>query len=155
MRPRRESREDRERGSATFIMIGWAVVLWVLFSVVVDVGLAISQREQAAALADQAARAEAQNLNLNNLRTSGALTIAQDGCARAGGYLVAVKNTHRGTATLHTAYGVQGNGCKWGPGNSVSVSVDLTYQPLVLDIFGVGTITVNETGTATVQSGTN
>jgi Flp pilus assembly protein TadG len=138
-------------------MIGWALILWVLLSVVVDVGLAISQRERAGDLADQAARAEAQNLNVATLRGSGAATILQDGCARARSYLLDpdVRGTHMGTAALDTAFGTQGNGCKWGPGNTVSVSVDLTYSPLIFDIFGVGTITVNGTGTATVQAGTN
>jgi Flp pilus assembly protein TadG len=135
-------------------MIGWALVLWVLLSVVVDVGLAISQRERAADLADQAARAEAQNLDIGTLRTSGGVTLVPDGCVRARTYLESVGGTHLGTASLDTGFGAQRNGCVWGPGNTVTVSVNLTYQPLIFDIFGVGTITVNETGTATVQSGT-
>jgi Flp pilus assembly protein TadG len=157
MRRLREDRRERERGSATFIMIGWALVLWFLLALVVDVGLAISQRERAGDLADQAARAEAQNLNLTTLRTSGTATIVPDDCVRAAEYLNddRVKTTHMGTAALDRQFGVQGNGCQWGPGNSVTVSVDLTYTPLVFDLFGAGTITVNETGTATVQSGTN
>lgn len=163
MRPRRCAPEDRESGSATFIMIGWAMLLWILLSVVVDVGLAISQRERAADLADQAARAEAQNLSLNALQQSGGTVIQNDRCDRAQAYLAdpAVAQTvHYGKAALDTDYGNEGaggapDGCQLGPGNSVTVAVNLTYTPLIFNIFGVGTITVNETGTATVQAGTN
>lgn len=164
MRSWRERREDRERGSATFIMIGWALVLWVLLSVVVDVGLAISQRERAADLADQAARAEAQNLDLGNLRQHGTATIVNDDCQRATAYLKnlnVLKTVNAGaSAALDTTFGNEGvnrshDGCELGPGNTVTVSVNITYRPLVFDpIFGGGSITVNETGTATVQAGT-
>ncbi|WP_051451211.1 pilus assembly protein TadG-related protein [Actinospica robiniae] len=157
------AREDREQGSATFIMIGWALVVWVLLSVVVDVGLAISQRERAADFADQAARAEAQNLDLGTLQQSGTAAIANDGCARAKAYLLdpRVRKTvdAGGVVALDTSFGNEGanksaDGCQLGPGNTVTVSVHITYKPLVFDaIFGGGSITVTETGTATVQAG--
>lgn len=164
MRAWRARPEDRENGSATFIMIGWALLLWVLLAVVVDVGLAISQRERAADFADQAARAEAQNLDLGTLRKQGAATIANDDCARAKAYLSnpdVLKTVNAGgVLALDTGFGNEGfnrsaDGCQLGPGNSVTVSVTITYKPLVFDpIFGGGSITVTETGTATVQAGT-
>ena len=163
MRALRARQRDRESGSATFIMIGWALVVWVLLSVVVDVGLAISQRERAADFADQAARAEAQNLDLDILQQSGTATIANDGCARAKAYLTdpEVRKTVDAGAVvaLDTDFGNEGSGksadgCNLGPGNTVTVSVSITYQPLVFaPIFGGGSITVTETGTATVQAG--
>ncbi len=162
VRPRPGTREEREQGSVSFILIGWAILLWILLAVVVDVGLAISQRERAADLADQAARAEAQNLNLNNLRTHGTVAIVKDGCERAETYLTnaaVVGTVHYGSAGLDRTFGNEGpangpDGCRLGPGDTVTVSVDLTYSPLIFNIFGVGTITVHETGTATAQSGT-
>lgn len=164
MRPRRRGGADREDGSATFIMIGWALVFWVLLSVVVDVGLGISQRQRAADLADQAARAEAQNLVPGTLYTHGAAVIGADACAQARAYLSDpdVRDTVRagGRVKLDTAFGNEGpggsaDGCRLGPGNSVTVSVDITYRPLVFDrVFGGGSITVTQTGTATVQANT-
>ncbi len=159
LRPR--ARPERETGSVSFIMIGWALVLFFLLALVVDGGLAISQRERAADLADQAARAEAQNLSLDNLRRYGTVAIVADGCERASTYLtdLPTNTVHYGRARLDKTFGNEGSagspdGCRLGPGDAVTVSVDLTYSPIVFDIFGVGTITVNETGTATAQSGT-
>ena len=152
----RAARRDRdgERGSLAVVSVMWSFVILLLVGLVIDGGLAISQRERAADLADQAARAEAQNIDQGTLRTSGAAQIADDGCARAQAYLdSAVDSIHYGQAELDTGYG--DNGCALSaqaPGNSVTVSVRLTYAPFVFDLFG-GTITVTETGTATAATG--
>jgi Flp pilus assembly protein TadG len=146
--------DQRERGSMAVITVMWSFVVLLLAGLVIDGGLAISQRERAADLADQAARAEAQNIDQGTLRNSGAAEIADDGCGRAQVYLAsAADSIHYGKAELDTGYG--DNGCALSaaaPGNSVTVSVRLTYAPFVFDLFG-GTITVTETGTATAATG--
>jgi Flp pilus assembly protein TadG len=166
----RRDRSDRERGSATFILIMWALILWLLLAIVVDAGLAISQREQAADIADQAARAEAQNLSLQTLLGQGKNTkaaapvIEKDYCARASAYIAtAASSVHLGTVSLDKTFGNEGDGnspdgCELvgnGPGNSVTVSVNISYTPVVFDFFGLLDVTANETGTATVAAGTN
>ena len=150
IRPRRRD----ERGSMTVFVVLWSLVIVIVAALVIDVGLAISQRERAADLADQAARAEAQNLSTASLRQTGAAVIQDDGCLRATDYLAnAASSIHYGTAVLTTGFG--NGGCQVvgnAPGNSVTVSVSLTYSPFVFDLFS-GTVTVTETGTATAATG--
>jgi Flp pilus assembly protein TadG len=159
-RPTRRERD--ERGSMSVVVVLWSLVIVMVAALVVDGGLAISQRERAADLADQAARAEAQNIDQNALRGSGAAQIAPDACARAQAYLAAAASSiHYGTASIDSSFGNEGpgrsaDGCELptqAPGNSVTVSVHLTYSPFVYDLFG-GTITVTETGTATATAAT-
>jgi Flp pilus assembly protein TadG len=151
IRPRRRD----ERGSMTVFVVLWSLVIVMVAALVIDVGLAISQRERAADLADQAARAEAQNLDTGSLRDTGGAVIDDDGCLRATHYLQnAASSVHYGTASLDTGFGT--GGCQVNqpgtPGNSVTVSVHLTYAPFVFDLFS-GTVTVTETGTAKAAAG--
>ncbi len=138
----------------TVFVVLWSLVIVMVAALVIDVGLAISQRERAADLADQAARAEAQNLSTVSLRQRGGAVIQDDGCLRATDYLAnAVSSIHYGTAALNTSFG--NGGCELagnGPGNSVTVSVNVTYSPFVFDLFS-GSVTVTETGTATAATG--
>jgi Flp pilus assembly protein TadG len=145
----------------SLIAVMWSLVLVMLAALVIDGGLAISQRERAADLADQAARAEAQNIDQGTLRRTGAAEIAADDCARADAYLAsAAASIHYGTANIDTGYGNEGgtgapDGCALSgaaPGNAVTVQVRLTYAPFVFDLFG-GTVTVTESGTATAATG--
>jgi len=133
-------------------------VIVLVAALVIDVGLAISQRERAADLADQAARAEAQNLSTDTLRTSGGAEIEYDGCQRAFTYLQDARgSTGFGQASLDTGYFGDGDACELSgqaPGNSVTVAVQLTYTPFVFDLFS-GKVTVTETGTATAATGNN
>jgi Flp pilus assembly protein TadG len=146
--PRPDRRRD-ERGSFTVFVVLWSLVIVMVAALVIDVGLAISQRERAADLANQAARAEAQDLSAGVLRQSGQTEIQADpGCTEANDYLAA-SSVQYGTATIDS--------CVLSapaPGNSVTVTVSLTYSPFVFDLFS-GAVTVTETGTATAATGTN
>jgi Flp pilus assembly protein TadG len=147
-RARRDRTRD-ERGSFTIFVVLWSLVIVMVAALVIDVGLAISQRERAADLANQAARAEAQNLNAAALRETGAPLINADpGCVEANDYLdAAASSVHYGKAVIDS--------CPVSlAGNSVTVTVTLTYSPFVFDLFS-GTVTVNESGTATAAVGTN
>ena len=159
-------RRRDERGSFTFFAIMWSFVIVLLAALAIDGGLAISQRERAADLADQAARTEAENLSQPDLRGTGQVEINPDGCALASSYISdAAASVHYGTASLDHGFGDGGSGCAYStvqvPGaggaglvesSSVTVEVELTYSPFVFDIFG-GKITVVEQGTAFAQAG--
>jgi Flp pilus assembly protein TadG len=151
---RRPPRVRDERGSLTVFVVFWSLVLLILAAVVIDGGLAISQRERAADLADQAARAEAQNIDPGVLRENGQVQIDDDHCALAAAYLASsAASVHYGTAGIDTGYGQ--DGCELSaeaPGNMVTVEVKVTYSPFVFDIFN-GTLTVVEKGSATAQRG--
>ena len=138
----------------TVFVVLWSLVIVMVAALVIDVGLAISQRERAADLADQAARAEAQNLSTDSLRQTGGAVIQDDGCLRAADYLTnAATSFHYGSAALTAGFG--NGGCEVvgnTAGNSVTVSVSLTYSPFVFDLFS-GSVTVTETGTAIAATG--
>jgi Flp pilus assembly protein TadG len=161
LRLRRRRRD--ERGSLTLFTILWAFLVMLLAALAIDGGLAISQRERAADLADQAARAEAQDLQLGNLRGSGTPVIAQDGCRLARAYVAgAASSVHWGTANVVGDYSddgcdystvlVPGQGGGMVTSSSVTVEVQLTYTPFVFNLFA-GPVTVTETGTAFAQAG--
>jgi len=155
MRRLADRSEDRECGSATYIVIMWAVVMWLLLSVVVDVGLAISERERAADLANAAARAEAQNLDPTQLRQGKNVLINDPNCLLAKGYITSsqVRASDRNPTALDTSFGT--NGCQFIGGDAVTVAVSVTYTELIFPIFGPPHITVTQRGTAVVAAGTN
>jgi Flp pilus assembly protein TadG len=152
----RPDRRRDERGSFTVFVVLWSLVIVMVAALVIDVGLSISQRERAADLANQAARAEAQDLNTDVLRQSGGAAIQIDpDCAEAKDYLAA-SNVQYGTATIDgcALNPPVAGGPAIAPGNSVTVTVTLTYSPFVFDLFS-GAVSVTETGTATAATGTN
>lgn len=135
-----------ERGSVAFIVVMWSVVVLALAGLVIDGSLMISQKERAADLAAQAARAQAEDLNLAELRRTGLTEIqlgpANDPCRIARNYLN--QNTiQNGQASIDvTAPGTNGVGCALSarrPGNSVTVCVSVTYQTLFIDLSPVAT----------------
>jgi hypothetical protein len=67
-RLRAPRRRGRERGTFTIAVVFWVLMTALLAAFVVDGGLSISERERAGDLAQQAARAVANDLNLNDLR---------------------------------------------------------------------------------------
>jgi len=154
LRPAGADRTDRERGSGAFIMIVWALVLWLVLAVVVDVGLSISERERAADLANAAARAEAQNLDPAKLR-QGTNVLDNDDCQLADGYITSeqIKRSDLSSAALDRNFG--SDGCEFQGGDTVTVAVTITYAELVFPIFGASRITVTQRGTAVVAAGTN
>jgi Flp pilus assembly protein TadG len=69
----------RDRGAATLFVVGLSVMLFVLAGLVVDGGLAINARANAADIAEQAARAGAKEIDEAHLRATGQVRI--DGVA--------------------------------------------------------------------------
>ncbi|HET9173562.1 MAG TPA: pilus assembly protein TadG-related protein [Actinospica sp.] len=148
LRERYRSRRRDESGSVAFIVIMWSVVVVALAALVIDGSLMISQKERAADLAAQAARAQAENLNPVLLREKGEAEIELDSggdpCLSARQYLS--QNTiHDGTAYLDTgAPSVQGAGCALVPAapqpdNSVRVCVAVTYTTVLIDLSPIAT----------------
>jgi hypothetical protein len=135
------ARQD-ERGMAALFVIGMSVMLLVCAGLVVDGGLAINARMRTADDAEQAARVGADSVDLDVLRSTGAISI-DVGLARqrAAGYLAT-----RGYGVGQYAVDVQ-------PDGSVEVEVEDTTSTLLLGIVGIGTFTVGAGATATPQTG--
>ena len=146
----RVSTRRDERGSFTFIVVFWALMTMVLAGLVVDGGLAITERQRIGDIAEQAARAAADDLDQNALR---------DGVYQLDpGY--GLKCTQ-----VVTASGLDGSTIKkclqtttirLRTGQVVPVvEVDLTfkYSPILLGIFFTTDFTARAKATAYPQPG--
>ncbi|HZM79906.1 MAG TPA: pilus assembly protein TadG-related protein [Candidatus Limnocylindrales bacterium] len=134
----RRYRSTSERGSATLFGLFLVVVVLVLAGVVVEGGNLMSIRGQATSIAAQAARAGADELDLDALRTTGTVQLNPAAAqAAAQAYLVQVGQT--GTATATPA--------------EVSVTVTVTKPGILVPVLGIATHTVQATATATPLTG--
>ena len=121
---------DDERGALSTFMAVIALALLMAAGLAVDGGRKIVALREASHLADNAARAGAQAVDLDTLRTTGELLVLPDqATTRATEYLASLG--HIGEVTVEAA--------------TVSVTVTLTVDPVLLP---TGTMTVTATETA-------
>ena len=122
-----------ERGMVTAFVASFTIALLAVAGLVVDGGYILAARQRAYDEADAAARAGAQAIDVDTLRSGGAATVvAADAQRRVDEYL--------GPSGHHGVVEVNGG----------HVTVTITHdQPLVmLNAFGVGPVTIEVTGTA-------
>jgi Flp pilus assembly protein TadG len=127
----------------------FAVAVFVLLAFIVDGGQYMNARERAADIAEQAARAGADQVSVAALR-QGKFTIPQDAACQAADNLVTsygsgALSTSEASATRATACGVD------QATSTVTVTVSVTVAPVIPVIFG--SFTTGATGTATLQCG--
>lgn len=127
-----DAAHDGDRGSGAIAVVIFALLFVVLASFVVDGGMAISRRERAADLAEQAARAAAQDIDVDALRSGADLgenaPINYQDCPE----IVSKFLTAAGLSDADVA----ASGCV-EPLNAqeVTVRVQLTYKPMVSALF--------------------
>jgi len=145
----RARRPRGERGSFTFAVIFWTLMTMMLAGLVVDGGLAITERQNAGDIAEQAARAGANDLDQGALR-AGTYQLAPDACDKAQAVAVAsgldgsaVTCDAPGTMTLPNGQNVP----------TMTVHVQIRYQPTLIGIFYSGTFIANANATAHPQPG--
>lgn len=133
----REWRSDR--GSMSIFTVIITVVVVVFFGAVVDFEQTLEARQDAATIAQEAARAAAGQVDLDRAYTSGQFVIdrpaavrAAHAYLRAGGY----------TGTVTPA----------GP-NAVRVHVTITRPALFLPVIGITTLHAEATATANLTTG--
>lgn len=133
---RGESRHDSDRGSIGLIMIPIVVMLFIAAGLVLDGGSALGAREHAADVARQAARAGADALSANSLRTDApnGLVLDPDAARQAAQrYLDAAELPGSITVT----------------GTTVTVTATATWQTKLLTLIDVRQL--HETITASAQ----
>jgi Flp pilus assembly protein TadG len=146
----RSRRPRGERGSFTFAVIFWALIAMMLAGLVVDGGLSVTERQRAGDIAEQAARASANDLDQNALR-AGRYVLAAQACDQAKA-LVAASGTDvsltgcDSTGTLRLANGLVVP--------TVTVRVRVQYAPILVGMFYSGLVTANAAATAHPQPGT-
>ena len=148
-RLRARARRRDESGSVAFIVVMWSLVVVGLAGLVIDGSLMISQKERAADLASQAARAQAENVDPNLLRSTGQIEIepTTPACALARNFLDQVSLPNGDQALLDTDSPEAPGGCAIQPapggngvdGDSVTVCVAVTYNTVLIDLHPVAT----------------
>ena len=148
----RPRRPRGERGSFTFAIVFWALMVMMLAGLVVDGGLAISERQNAGDIAEQAARAAANDLDQNALRAGRYVLVKGNGpcdqakAVAAASDAIAVVTSCDSSGTLRLAGG------QVVP--VVTVKIQIPYSPVLLGMFYDGTVIANAAATAHPQPGT-
>ena len=133
-------RSRSEAGQLTVFVVVLALPLILLAGLVVDGGGVLAAHQRAIATAFEAARAGAQAVDLNRLRSSGAVVLdPEEARAEALGYLAAAGQT--GDVSVI--------------GDAVTVTVSQRHSLAVLSVLGIGPVTVSGTATATATQGIN
>jgi Putative Flp pilus-assembly TadE/G-like len=139
----RNLRGDRGTLSLFVVMLVPAVVL--MAGLLVDGGIAINAKERAADVAQQAARAGANDLDVADLR-SGQVQLAPDACAVALNFV-----------PQYQGIGAQAVGCQPGTaGNGdpvVTVQAKVVVHSQMLSLIGLGTFTETGSGSASPVCG--
>lgn len=140
-----------ERGSFTFAVIFWALMAMMLAGLVVDGGLAITERQNAGDIAEQAARAGANDLDQGALRAGTYQLSWPDACTKAKDVAVA-SGIDRSAVTCDLPGTMQLPNGQNVP--TMTVHVQLRYQPTLIGLFYSGTFIANANATAHPQPGT-
>ncbi|OJF13142.1 pilus assembly protein TadG-related protein [Couchioplanes caeruleus] len=127
-----------DAGEVTPFAVLLSVVMVAVAGLVLDAGLALSAKVQALDIAQSAARAGAQQLDLNAYRTRGVAQLDPAGAASAA------------QAWLASA-GVQGDAS--ATATTVTVNIRRTSRTQLLQIVGVRTLSVSASATATAVQG--
>lgn len=141
----RHRHRHRDRGSGAIAMIIFAMLFITLAAFVVDGGRVLATRERAADLAEQAARAAAQDIDVNALR-SGA-NLGRTAPIRIGNCRQDVTRYLRSAGVSEAD--IRKASCD-GDARRVTVTVKITFEPVVSSLFALGNHPV--TGTATAEA---
>jgi hypothetical protein len=123
----------RDEGTVTAFVVVLAAAFVAFGGLILDAGGALADKTTAMGVAQEAARAGAQQLDLTAFRQTGAVRLLPDqaaGAARA--YLAQAGAT--GIATVAN--------------NTVTVTVTVTHHNQLLGVLGLDTLTVTGTGSA-------
>lgn len=134
--PRRRSRRPDvrdERGVITIWVVFISVAMLALAGLVIDGGYAMAAKREAARAAEQAARAAADQLDTDSIRTGGSQIDPADAAATGRAYLSSAGES--GTVTVN--------------GVTVTVTVTKTQRATILSAFGKDSFTVHSRATAT------
>ncbi len=130
---RRPRGDGRDEGAVTVFVVILAAAFVMFGGLILDAGGALADKTTAMGIAQEAARAGAQQLDLTAFRQSGALRLRHDpAVAAAESYLAQAGAS--GTAAVAD--------------NTVTVTVTMTHHNQLLGIVGLDTLTVTGTGSA-------
>lgn len=127
-----------ERGSVTVFVVVFTVALLMVGGLVIDGGYTLAAHRRAFNEAEAAARAGAQAIDMDLLRSTGVVQLDPDAArSRAEKYLASTG--HEGTVEVE--------------GDVVRVHVQFSEPMLILSVVGVGPLQINGDGTARAVRG--
>jgi Flp pilus assembly protein TadG len=140
-RERAMSQPDRERGSLILMLAVMFVGLIALAGLVIDGGAQLTAAENAAAIAQEAARAGAGQVNTATAHENGSFVISED-------QAIAAADAYLSGAGYHGVV-------QPGPGGTdeIEVTVMVTEPTRVLSIIGIDTLHATGRATANLVSG--
>lgn len=126
-----------DRGSATILVIGLAIMLFACAGLAIDGGRAINARDKAFDVAEQAARTGAGQLDLASLREpNGAVVLNRADADTAARRFVSTAGYDARSVTISLT------------GGSVTVVTEKTFNTALLGIVGINSMTISGTATA-------
>jgi len=131
-----------EPGSATLFVVGVATAFLVFTGLVVDGGLALASRRDAANVAEEAARAGVQMIDEQRLREDGTIELAPNAESVA---LAKVPGTIGNAAVSRPRANCAGTQC--------TVTFTITRSTTLLQLVGKSEIRTTVTGTARIARG--
>ncbi|WP_042440185.1 hypothetical protein [Streptacidiphilus albus] len=131
--PAPAGRRPRDAGTVTAFTAVMVVALLAVTGLVVDGGLALTAEVKAMGQAEDAARAGAQAIDLDRLRTSGTVQLSPAAAGQAADEYLASEGA-TGTARATT--------------QNVAVTVHATIHTTLLTLVGLSTLTVQADSTA-------
>ena len=123
-------RTDGDRGSVSLYLAIFSLAAFALLALLVDGGMAINAKERAADIAEQAARAAANQVDVQNLRAANPTVVIGPGACEAAANLVArYPVTGRTTARMTGCDAVVG-------ATTATVQVSIQTSPVFPTFFG-------------------
>ena len=141
----------RDRGSVSLWVVIFAAASIVLLVLLVDGGQAMLTKVRVADIAEQGARAAADDVDTGNLRAHGTVTLASGYCTAASTIVTDYLSSAELGTQLPTTCGIPSDPPPDVP-ELVSVTVSVQVKPILPLIFK--TYTVTSTQSATVFCGT-
>jgi Flp pilus assembly protein TadG len=131
---------DNERGSLSLMIVVLFVALAALAGIVVDGGAKLTGDENAAAVAQEAARAGATSVDTSRAYATGTFAVdGQQAVAAARGYL---------SGAGYRQYTVSSDGVE-----AIRVTVDITEPTRFLSLIGIDSFTCTGTAVASLVAG--
>ncbi|MFD6923683.1 TadE/TadG family type IV pilus assembly protein [Streptomyces sp. NPDC059944] len=134
---RRMLPSNRDRGGMELFYAGVVLIAFLFIGLVIDGGLALDAQSDADYIAQEAARAGAQQIDPAQAITGEALVLDPDAAAEAA-------------RTFLTQQGLDGDVAVDGDGQGLTVTVHDTYHPYFASLIGVSTMPITGDGTATL-----
>ncbi|NYG55132.1 pilus assembly protein TadG-related protein [Nocardioides perillae] len=127
-------RRRDERGTATAFVVGMSVTLLACAGLVVDGGTAINARMKLADEVEQAARAGAQQIDVDTLRATGTLQLDRGAAEQAARTFIGGRGYSGGAVAVDA--------------DTVTVTADEVVETTLLTLIGIRTFEVSATATA-------